>query len=636
MARLLRFAHCCSHVEHMTTSTEKAVLDWLAARRDAMLDLLRTIVDIDSGSYDKAEVDAVGAQLCRFLSVHGVPFSIIPNDQFGDADLCRTLQRRLQPCGRTGAPARPSRHRLSRRRSQAPPVQNRRRRGSGPGCCDMKAGLAMNAFVLAAFAHFAAAPSPITALFTADEEIGSPSSRELIKAEAQKARAVFNSEPGRPGGGIVTDRKGGALMRLDVEGKAAHAGNNLADGVGAIEEIARKIIKLHALTDLAKGISCNVGTIRGRPGRQHGGAACKRRAPTCASSIPEDGVAAMQAIQAIIAEQNVPGTHARLEVAGRFEPLVASPASQRLFTHYSACAAVLGQNVEGLFAGGCANSGFAASAGAPTICAVGPIGGRAHSPEEYVEVDSIVPRAPRRSRFRSCGCDQNHQKYPTVVRRVRKSEACAPLFPALHFRSYGAGRARRIKVRDKIEEPRPPLRTLPFTTPCRRDIDRYHFAHTCPSSQVRATPQRPIYADQARQRRTREPHRHLAHVSVQLHRRLWHRSWHMAHLGSAGVLRRRPRHRGSDARRAARTPSPMAAWGSTPTNARWRSSASSISAAASATPSSACGSRMRVAKPPRSGRRSRRRRAQSARGSMADNRAFPHCRSARDGIPRAR
>ena len=81
--------------------------------------------------------------------------------------------------------------------------------------------------------------------------------------EAQTARAVFNSEPGRPGGGVVTGRKGGVFMRLDVTGKAAHAGNNLADGISAIEEIARKIVKLHALTDLPNGISCNVGTITG-------------------------------------------------------------------------------------------------------------------------------------------------------------------------------------------------------------------------------------------------------------------------------------------------------------------------------------------------------------------------------------
>jgi glutamate carboxypeptidase len=89
----------------------------------------------------------------------------------------------------------------------------------------------------------------------------------------------------------------------------------------------------------------------------------------------------------------VPGTGASLEVTGEFEPLVATDASTRLYEHYAACARALGQNVEPMFAGGCSDAGFAASAGAPTICAVGPIGGRAHTLEEFLDVASIVPRA---------------------------------------------------------------------------------------------------------------------------------------------------------------------------------------------------------------------------------------------------
>jgi len=104
-------------------------------------------------------------------------------------------------------------------------------------------------------------------------------------------------------------------------------------------------------------------------------------------------VKAMAAIRAIVEQSFVPGTRARLEITGEFDPMVASEASQRLYDHYAACAATLGQTVEPMFAGGCSDAGFASSAGAPTICAVGPIGGRAHSPEEYLEIDSIVPRA---------------------------------------------------------------------------------------------------------------------------------------------------------------------------------------------------------------------------------------------------
>jgi glutamate carboxypeptidase len=381
----------------MTSSggTETAVLSWLTDQKSAMLDLVRSLVDIDSGSYDKAGVDAVGARLRAFLIEHGVTLSLVPDDRFGDAIRAQVNNQAEGAAGRANAPV----LLLGHRDTVFPAGEAGRRpfrvvdgRGGGPGCCDMKAGVVINAFVLAAFARFAAAPAPITALFTADEEIGSPSSKELIKETARSARAVFNSEPGRPGGGVVTGRKGGKFMRLDIVGKAAHSGNNLADGISAIEEIARKIVKLHALTDLPNGISCNVGTIAG-------GQTVNTVAPNATAEIdlryirPEDGVRAFGAVEAIVAESNVPGTTATLQITGEFEPLVATDASKRLFEHYAACARSLGQTVDGVFAGGCADSGFAASVGAPTICAVGPIGGRAHSPEEYLEVDSIVPRA---------------------------------------------------------------------------------------------------------------------------------------------------------------------------------------------------------------------------------------------------
>jgi glutamate carboxypeptidase len=381
----------------MTSSggTETAVLSWLTDQKSAMLDLVRSLVDIDSGSYDKAGVDAVGARLREFLTEHGVTLSLVPNDRFGDAIRAQVNNQAEGAGGRANAPV----LLLGHRDTVFPAGEAGRRpfrvvdgRGGGPGCCDMKAGVVINAFVLAAFARFAAAPAPITALFTADEEIGSPSSKELIKETARSARAVFNGEPGRPGGGVVTGRKGGKFMRLDIVGKAAHSGNNLADGISAIEEIARKIVKLHALTDLPHGISCNVGTIAG-------GQTVNTVAPHATAEIdlryirPEDGVRAFGAVEAIVAESNLPGTTATLQITGEFEPLVATDASKRLFEHYAACARSLGQTVDGVFAGGCADSGFAASVGAPTICAVGPIGGRAHSPEEYLEVDSIVPRA---------------------------------------------------------------------------------------------------------------------------------------------------------------------------------------------------------------------------------------------------
>src|SRR6202044_1195110 len=110
----------------------------------------------------------------------------------------------------------------------------------GAGVADMKAGLVMNCFVLAAFAKFGGSPAPLLGVFTGDEGIGSPGGRAVIEAEARRARVVFNSEPGRVSGNVVTGRKGGVFSAFRVTGKAAHSGGNFTEGISAIEELARK------------------------------------------------------------------------------------------------------------------------------------------------------------------------------------------------------------------------------------------------------------------------------------------------------------------------------------------------------------------------------------------------------------
>src|SRR5436309_13697139 len=206
---------------------EKAVVEWLGGQKGAMLSLLEDIVNIDGGSYDKAGVDAVGARLRAFLEEQGIVCETIENETFGDA-LRATV----------GGPSNSAIMLMGHRDTVFPKGEPTRRpfkiengKAYGPGVADMKAGLVMNAFVLAAFAKFGGAPAPLVGLFTADEEIGSPSSRGLIEAEARRARAVFNAEPGRPSGAVVTARKGGVFMQLAITGKAAHSGANFEQGI---------------------------------------------------------------------------------------------------------------------------------------------------------------------------------------------------------------------------------------------------------------------------------------------------------------------------------------------------------------------------------------------------------------------
>ena len=367
---------------------EKAVVEWLGGQKGAMLSLLEEIVNIDGGSYDKAGVDAVGARLRKFLEEQNIACETIENEKFGDA-LRATV----------GGPSNSAIMLLGHRDTVFPKGDPTRRpfkiengKAYGPGVADMKAGLVMNAFVLAAFQKFGGSPAPLVGLFTSDEEIGSPACRPIIEAEARRARAVFNSEPGRPSGNVVTGRKGGVFMKMEIAGKAAHSGGNFSEGISAIEELARKITALHAITDLTKGTTLNVGLVSG-------GQTVNTVAPWARCEIdlryvtPPDRDAAMAKIERIVAASNVPGTSANLEIAGEFKPLVEGPENKRLFDHYAGCARDLDLTVEGEFTGGCADSGFTAGVGTPTVCAVGPVGGKAHTPEEYLVVDSLVPRA---------------------------------------------------------------------------------------------------------------------------------------------------------------------------------------------------------------------------------------------------
>jgi glutamate carboxypeptidase len=366
---------------------EREVLDWLTAQREAMVALLADLVNTDSGSHNKAGVDRAGDVICRFLDAHGIAYDIIPNDKFGNA-----VRATVGAAGERNILL------MGHRDTVYPDGEAARRpyrsdgaRGYGPGVADMKAGLVMNCFVAAALRNFGA-PAPVVVLVTADEEIGSPSSRALIEREAKRARLVLNAEPGRPDNAVVTGRKAGIFIRFEVSGKAAHAGANFEQGASAITEMAHKIVALSALTDMKKGVTVNVGVVSG-------GQIVNMVAPSAKGEMDlryidsADRETTLAKVEAIMARSSVPGTSATFDIYAEFLPLVQTADSKRLFDFYADCGRALGATVTGIFTGGCSDAGFSAAAGAPTLCAVGPVGSRTHSPDEYVGLSSLVPRA---------------------------------------------------------------------------------------------------------------------------------------------------------------------------------------------------------------------------------------------------
>jgi glutamate carboxypeptidase len=369
---------------------EAKITQWLASQQEAMLALLRDAVNTDSGSYDKAGVDAVGQLFIDFYTEQGLVTTREAHEQFGDA-----IHIRLDDTRSNEKPILLMGHRdtvFPKGEAARRPFRIADGRAYGPGVCDMKAGLVINAFVLAAFKRFGGAPAPVAGLITSDEEIASPSSRPIIERTARQARCVFNSEPGRPSGAVVTGRKGGVFLSFEVFGKAAHSGGNFEKGISAIGELAHKVVAMHALTDLARGVTVNVGTVKG-------GQSVNTTAPHAEGQIdlryikPHDRAAALAALQEIIDRATVPGTTAKLDISGEFLPLNATPASEELFATYRAAAAEAGLEIAGEFTGGCADSGFTAAVGCPTLCATGPVGANAHTPEEYMDVASFIPRA---------------------------------------------------------------------------------------------------------------------------------------------------------------------------------------------------------------------------------------------------
>src|SRR5262245_51381453 len=165
----------------MSSAIKTAIIEHLGRQHQAMVGLLADLVNIDSGSYNKPGVDAVGHRLRAFLEAADIPCEIYPSDVFGDC-----VAARLPGTG-GNRPIVLMGHRdtvFPDGTAAQRPFRVEGNQAFGPGVADMKSGLVMNTFVLEAFSHFGA-PCPMTRLYTSDEETASPSSRPAIHSKAR-------------------------------------------------------------------------------------------------------------------------------------------------------------------------------------------------------------------------------------------------------------------------------------------------------------------------------------------------------------------------------------------------------------------------------------------------------------------
>jgi glutamate carboxypeptidase len=354
-----------------------------------IVELLGELVRRESPSRDKAALDLLGTLLAERLNDLGASVEIIPNAVGGDHVLGRFPRNSdLRPALVLGhfdtVWPRGTLERLPFRVDEAG-------RAFGPGVFDMKASLAIFLAVIKQLRKsWELLPRPIWVLLTSDEEIGSPTSRGLIEKLASQCAYALVLEPALADGGLKTSRKGVGRFRLEVEGKAAHAGVAPQDGRSAIVGLARQILKLETLQDLAAGTTINVGVIEG--------GTTPNVVPALASAEIDVRVASQaeeSRIDSAFRSLASGMEGIRLKMTGSFNrpPMERTPAVSALFEQALEIGRRLNLELTEGSSGGGSDGNFTAAMGVPTLDGLGARGGGAHADDEHVIVASLPERA---------------------------------------------------------------------------------------------------------------------------------------------------------------------------------------------------------------------------------------------------
>lgn len=263
----------------------------------------------------------------------------------------------------------------------------------GPGVLDMKGGLVQMFHALASL------PSRdgIRVLVSGDEELGSPTSAELIAQSVRGCVAAFVLEASADAGGALkTARKGTSRYEIVVHGRAAHAGLEPADGVNAAVEVAHQVLAIAGLTAAAGSADGALGATTITPTLLSAG--CTRNTVPALATVAVDVRAPNQAAQDRI-DGLIRGLTPRLRGArlavegGKRRPPMEPGASAELFALAAEIAAALGQEpLRGLAVGGASDGNYTAGAGCPTLDGLGAVGSGAHADTEYVAVAQMLPR----------------------------------------------------------------------------------------------------------------------------------------------------------------------------------------------------------------------------------------------------
>jgi len=366
----------------------EAILRAVAERAPAMLQFLESVVNMDSPTEDKVLADKVGDRFQSRAESLGLSATRDPQADFADNRICRHRAAGTGPRPRvlmvghfdTVYEAGTVAHR---------PFRIDGDRALGPGALDMKGGLTIGLFALESLrAALGEIPCDVTFIFNSDEEIGSPCSRRIILEEAGRHDLALILEPGRPGPAVTIGRKGVGIFRIAIEGREAHAGAEPEKGINSIVEAAHKILAIQALGDPLAGTIVTPGVVHGGTKPYVVPGTTKLEVDCRVGSAAEQ--ARIEAAMATITSSTaVPGTRSALSGGFHRPPMEASEKSVALVERLRAIATDVGFPLGAASTGGASDGNLTASAGTPTIDGLGVHGGRAHSPEEFIEIASL-------------------------------------------------------------------------------------------------------------------------------------------------------------------------------------------------------------------------------------------------------
>ncbi|MGI6642463.1 MAG: M20 family metallopeptidase [Bacillota bacterium] len=370
----------------MAKDEQRTILEYLSGRREEMVNTLAELVNMDSPSTDKACMDAFSFRLAQMWKETGAQVTSIPQETTGNhlrVDWGNGDEQILVLCHMDTV--------WSRGETSKRPFKVEGGKAYGPGAYDMKSGIVQAMFAVKALDALNLKPTKkIVILHNSDEEIGSPSSRQLIEGEAKKSLAVLVLEPAAQGGALKTWRKGVGMFRITIKGKASHAGADYEKGASAVLESAHVITYLHGLTDLEEGTTVNVGTIRAGT-RSNVVADHALLEVDLRVKTPE---AASRVVPKILGLRPVdPRVSITVEGGLNRPPMERNSKNLGLYQIAKSIGESIGIELVESGTGGGSDGNFTSALGIPTLDGLGPVGDNAHSVDEYLLVGSLPERA---------------------------------------------------------------------------------------------------------------------------------------------------------------------------------------------------------------------------------------------------